>query len=283
MNINGHPVSFLPCNGNHKAEMSDYRLVDFSQLTEIPGVKATKEQIERIYHRYRFVRDIAENKVILEVACGSGLGLGFLNERARYVVGGDIDRRNLKIAQELYKGTSVDLCKLDAHYLPFSGNRFDLVLLYEAIYYLKFPDLFIEECGRILKKNGLLVICTVNRDWKDFHPSPHAIRYFSIPELYGLLGKVFHDVKFYGAFPVEETGLSERAVSLLKRIAVRLNLIPGTLAGRAYLKRLFLGPLVQIPEQLVENMAPYREPVMISPRERNGKFKIVYAVSRILG
>jgi len=39
--------------------------------------------------RYALARDRGAGKDILEVACGSGIGLGFLARQAKWVVGGD--------------------------------------------------------------------------------------------------------------------------------------------------------------------------------------------------
>lgn len=252
---------------------------EYYEITETPGLKATQEQIARLYHRYRFARQFAEGKDVLEVACGSGIGLGYLAGFARSVVGGDIDERNVSLAREHYKGR-IKIEIMDAHNLPFSDKNFDLVLLYEAIYYLKEPQRFIREASRVLRDGGILIICTVNKDWDDFHPSPYTYKYFSVPELYEALQSEFKKVDIYGAFRVEQDGVKDRIISLIKRIAVSFNLIPGSLKARAYLKRIFMGKLTPIPEEVYEGMAPYEEPVSISADRPNKDFKIIYAVAQ---
>lgn len=256
--------------------------VDYSLITESPGLKASKEQIERLYQRYHFARQFAKYKDVFEVACGSGIGLGYLAEVAGKVVGGDIEKKNLVFAKKHYQNSNgkigVDL--IDAHDLPFSEKRFGLVLLYEAIYYLKDPQKFVSETIRVLQKNGTLIICTVNKDWEDFHPSPYTHQYFSVPELYTLLKYKFSEVKIYGAFPVERNGIKNRIVSFIKHIAIGYNLIPGSLEARAYLKRIFMGKLEPLPEEIYENMAPYEPPVEVAANRSNKDFKIIYAVAR---
>ena len=253
--------------------------VDYSKITESPGLKATQEQIARLYHRYHFARKYVVRKDVLEVACGSGIGLGYLAQVAKRVVGGDIDEKNVRLARELYGAQeNIFIELIDAHNLPFEAKTFDVVLLFEAIYYLKSPSKFVAEARRVLKDGGILIICTVNKDWKDFHPSPYTYKYFSVPELYYLLQKGDFSVKgIYGAFPVEK-GLKSGIISFIKRIAVKLDLIPGSLRARAYLKRIFMGKLQPIPKEIYEGMAPYEEPVILDPRKINREFKIIYAV-----
>jgi SAM-dependent methyltransferase len=259
----------------------------FHTVTEKPGLKATREQLERIYHRYRFAADYARAASVLEVACGAGIGLGYLACAARRVVGGDIDEVNLEIAKGIYRdwargeesAATPEIIWLDAHELTFPDGSFDLLLLFEAIYYLAKPELFVAEAKRVLNRNGRLIIGTVNKDWADFHPSPYTHRYFSVPELYELLRRDFSSVVLYGGFSIPEPSRLQMVVSALKRIAVRLNLIPGSLAARTYLKRLFLGPLRALPAQLQEGMTDYEPPVAISAVRPDRDHKIIYAVA----
>ena len=168
---------------------------------------------------------------------------------------------------------------MDAHNLSFPDNSFDLVLLYEAIYYLREPKKFIDEAERVLRKEGVLLISTVNKDWNDFHPSPYSYKYFSVPAIYKLLENKFKDIKLYGAFPIKTNGLNTKVISTIKRTAIRFNLIPGNLKARAYFKRIFMGKLTTLPEELYEDMAQCEEPIPISKDRTNNKFKIIYALA----
>jgi ubiquinone/menaquinone biosynthesis C-methylase UbiE len=163
---------------------------DYSKITEAPGLQATAEQLGRIYHRYHFAKEYCKGKDVVEVACGSGLGLGYLSKFAKSVIGGDIDDRNLLVAREKFSdNSSVRIVKMDAQNIELPDNCCDVVLLYEAIYYLGESEKFIEESFRILRSGGVIIICSVNREWKDFHPSPFTHHYFSINELSGLVKK----------------------------------------------------------------------------------------------
>jgi SAM-dependent methyltransferase len=254
-------------------------VVDYSSVTEAPGLRASGEQLERLYHRYRFALEFAGGRDVLEVACGTGIGLGLLTRAARSVVGVDIDARNLSIAQKNYENSSVGFRKMDAQSLAFPDSSFDLVVFFEAIYYLKEPERVIAEAYRVLRESGRLIVGTVNCDWKDFHASPFAERYLNMIELRSLLAESFRQVDIYGSFPVAEKGLRVRFVSMLKRAAVSLDLIPGSLKARSYLKRLVFGPLTPLPDKLHEDMAPYTAPLMIDGLANHRSFKIIYAVA----
>ncbi|MFO0855601.1 MAG: class I SAM-dependent methyltransferase [Candidatus Brocadia sapporoensis] len=205
--------------------------IDYSVITESPNLNATQEQLERLYQRYHFARQFAKNKDVLEVACGSGIGLGYLARVATKVVGMDIDEKNVELARTCYKederlrgsedgrrrNGKIDIQIMDAHDLNFPAKCFDLVLLFEAIYYLKEPHKLISEAERVLRDNGKLIICTVNKDWDDFHPSPYTHKYFSVPELFEILKGKFNEIKMYGGFLVNKSGIKNTVVSRIKR------------------------------------------------------------------
>jgi SAM-dependent methyltransferase len=261
--------------------LGNQEIPDYSVITESPGLKATREQLARLYQRYQFARGFSQDRDVLEIGCGTGLGLGYLARVARKVVGGDIEEKNVILSKDYYRdrqNIAIDL--MDAHNILLPDRSFDLALLYETIYYLKDVNRCIEEITRVLKENGILIICTVNKDWEDFHPSPYTYKYFSAPELYGLIRESFREVKLYGGFPVENGRGGGEIISLIKRSAVKLNLIPGSLKARAYLKRIFMGRLVPLPPEITDGIAPYEPPVEIAGDQVTRRFKILYAIGK---
>src|SRR5438128_953104 len=139
-------------------------MADFSGVTETPGVGASREQLAMLLARYTLAAERAVNKDVLEVACGSGMGLGYLATRARRVVGGDYTFPLLRAAQRHYSGR-IPLVRHDAAVLPFAAASFDVVILYEAVYYLSRPEEFVKEAQRVLRPYGTVIICSVNCEW----------------------------------------------------------------------------------------------------------------------
>lgn len=253
---------------------------DYTSVTETPGVGASREQVARLYQRYRFALQFCKDKDVLEVACGAGQGLGYLASAARKVAGGDIDEGCLEFARQHYAGRSgIELRQLDAHKLPYPDDSFDVVLLYEAIYYLQDPKAFLDECRRVLRNEGKLIICSVNRSWPDFNPSPHSVKYFSAPELTELLGQKFIGVQLYGGFQVKGGSPRDRITSMLKRTAVAMHLVPKTMKGKEKLKRIFFGKLVPLPAEVREGLAEYSEPVQLPCGSSSPDYKVLFAVA----
>ena len=80
---------------------------DFSTITELPNTMVTSMQIKRAHHRYMLASDYINNgDSILEIACGGGQGLGILAEKAKNVVGIDVDFSNIETCQKSYNGHS---------------------------------------------------------------------------------------------------------------------------------------------------------------------------------
>ncbi len=250
---------------------------DYTTVTELPETLVLPIQVERAYHRYKFGATLCQGRELLEVACGGGQGLGLLACSAKRVVGGDIEPANLVHARKTYSGRkNIEIRELDAQNLPFEPRSFDAVVLYEAIYYLQSPERFIQECRRILRPGGVLILCTANKDWPDFNPSPFSYRYFSIPELAGLLEGFRTD--FFGAFPDHEDGWKSNLRSLIKRTAVKCHLMPRTMKGKVLLKRLFMGGLTRLPRELTDGLAPYVPPVRLPTNKPDYVHTAIYAV-----
>lgn len=252
----------------------------FLTVTELPGHKGPLEQLERLYQRYRFASQFCKDKDVLEIACGAGQGLGYLAKTARKVVGNDIDENNLQFAKDLYeKRKNIELKIFDAEKMPFNDKTFDVVICYEAIYYFKNVEIFISEARRVLKDDGRFIICTVNKDWPDFNPSPFSVKYFSIPELSILLKDKFKETRFSGGFFIAKEGIKDKVISFFKRAAVGLHLMPKTMKGKELLKRLFLGKLYPLPSEIEENMVKYYNPEPISSQESNHDYKVIFVVA----
>lgn len=253
--------------------------IDYTTVTEVPGSKVTREQLTRMYNRYCFASRFCEGKDVLEVACGAGQGLGYLAKNARKVVGGDYTENLVRIAQNHYRGR-IPLVRLDAQRLPFKRGSFDVVILYEAIYYLARPGEFVRECSRILRREGTVLICTANRDWSGFNPSPFSVRYFSAPDIRTLLSQHKFDVHVFGDCPVYSDSLKDKCISIIRRIAVALHLIPKTMEGKEIFKRLFYGQLSVLKEEIEEGMSEYCEPVPIDANLPNSDYKVLFAKAR---
>ncbi|MGQ9526129.1 MAG: class I SAM-dependent methyltransferase [Armatimonadota bacterium] len=255
---------------------------DFTSITEVPGSHATRVQLARLHQRYHLAKQLAESCRVLEVACGAGIGLSYLAENAHSVVGGDYTESLLRIGQANCGGRIPLVC-LDAQALPFRSSSFDLVLMFEAIYYLPHPEYFIQEAHRVLCEGGTLLVGTVNKDWHGFVPSKLSVRYFSVPELRDLLANPgFRDLQMFGAFP-DPKGIKHKLMSIARETAAQLHLIPGTLGAREILKRLLYGRLIPIPPHVTDELPRADPPELISSDQPDHAHSILYCVARRAG
>ena len=76
--------------------------VDYSTITELAGDDISQEQLERLCHRYYWASAYCVGKDVVEAACGTGPGLGYLATSARSLRAGDFTPDILAIAQRHY-------------------------------------------------------------------------------------------------------------------------------------------------------------------------------------
>ena len=252
---------------------------DYSEITEVPGALASQDQFLRLRHRYQVAAGFCSGKRVLEVACGAGIGLGYLAQTASFVLGGDYTRSLVSSAQRHYRDR-LDVVQLDGHALPFEDAVFDTIVLFEAIYYFEHPARLIQECHRVLENDGKLVLCSVNKQWPGFNPSPYNTGYLSASELFLLLTSNGFKTEMFGAFSTANDSMRDKVVSLIKRAAVGLSLIPGSMKGKVWLKRIFFGKLVPLPADLIGTSVANDRLVPISPDESPNSYKVLFAIGR---
>jgi SAM-dependent methyltransferase len=250
---------------------------DYTEVTEVAGDSATREQIQRMYTRYHFARQYCSGKDVLELGCGSGQGLGYLRKVANKVVGGDYSGTLLRITQKHYKDR-IPLIRLDAQLLPIKAQSFDIVILFEALYYLKDPELFVRGCMRVLRPGGTLLMCNPNKDLPDFNPSPHSYCCFSAADFVGLLKPFGLQIECYGNCKADYSHPKQRFLSFIKKIMVHLNLMPKTMAGKKLFKRIVFGELVTMPPELLDDNKICQLPLPIDSLAPDTCHKVIFAV-----
>jgi len=250
----------------------------FSIITERPKDGASQEQLDRFYQRYAFALPYAKGKTVLELACGAGIGLGLLAGEAAKVIGGDIDPENVVTAQSVAsRYPNVTVQTMDAQSIPLADNSVDVVLLYEAIYYIPDVNRMLAEVRRVLSPGGVIIVVSANRLWLDFNPSKYSVRYYSKSELMDILAASGFKPTLYKSYDVDAAHASS-VPSRLKRTAVRWGLIPKSMFFKQFLKRIFMGKLVRLPNDIREINSTYSPPKPVAPNDPNDQFKVIFAV-----
>jgi ubiquinone/menaquinone biosynthesis C-methylase UbiE len=252
--------------------------VDYLKISEITNDLVTKEQVQRSCDRYHWASSYCEGKHVIEVACGTGQGIGFLSQVTKMFAAGDFSKDILNIAKSHYR-SRVDLFQLDAQYLPFANNSMDVIILFEAIYYIPNAELFISECSRMLKPGGKVLIATANKDLSDFNPSPHTYKYFGVLELKDTFNRNGFSSEFFGNTRVSELSLIQRMSRPLKQVAVKLNLMPKTADGKKWLKRIIFGGMVKMPGEITKDMLSVAEPTALPDDKPDKDHKVIFCAA----
>lgn len=253
---------------------------DFGSVTELPGNLAHSRQLDIIRTRYSWASKFCKDKNVIEIACGSGLGLGLLSGAAKSVIGCDIDPAILKYCSDHYKNRNIRLLVSDACKLEINDNSQDVAICFEAIYYFQNIEKFISEVKRILRPGGIFICSFVNCEWHGFNPSPHSKQYFSINNMLQVLDKAVLEAEFFLCFEDKPDGFRQYFVSTLRRIAVSLHIIPTTMKGKEFFKKLFYGRLSPLPNELTNDHGKEHTLKPFLPGLTLANHKFIYFVAR---
>jgi len=114
----------------------------------------------------RWIEEVEEESVVLDVGCGTGRSIIPLARRACRVVGLDISKHMLMLAKR--KATSkrcfskVDLVVGDSEAMPFVDASFGAIASCGLLSCLPRPYIALDEMLRVSKKNGLLFAFELN-------------------------------------------------------------------------------------------------------------------------
>jgi hypothetical protein len=97
--------------------------------------------------------------------------------------------------------------------------------------------------------------------------------------MFHLINRKYFKIEFFGAFYTKPDSSKDIGISLIKRFAIRLNLMPKTMRGKEFLKRIFFGKLFDIPSEIREGLTRYIPPVPLPADKSSSIYKVIYAVA----
>ena len=106
---------------------------------------------------------------ILDIGCGGGLLSEPMSRMGANVTGIDASDKNIKIAKLHSKKN-----KLKINYYCSSPEKlkitkkFDVILNMEIVEHVDDVDFFLKSCSKLLKKNGLMFVATINKTLKSY-------------------------------------------------------------------------------------------------------------------
>lgn len=254
--------------------------IDYSTVTEIAGDEISHEQLNRLCHRYYWAGNYIKDKDVIEAACGTGPGLGYLNRLAKSLKAGDYDENILGVAQTYY-GERIDLRQFDAQDMPYEEDSKDAIILFEAIYYLPSAEKFVDECRRLLRPGGQVLIATANKDLYDFNPSPYTHTYYGVVELNNLFSTFGFSLECFGYLSVRDVSLRQKLLRPIKKLAVELDLIPKTAHGKKWIKRIMFRDMVTMPAEIIKGMILYDPPTTLPLSAPDREHKVIYCAATL--
>ena len=132
-------------------------------------IKYIKENIISSFQLKKNTNKPLEKIDILDIGCGGGLLSEPMTRLGAKVTGIDASDKNIKIAKLHAKKN-----KLNINYLCSSPekikikNKFDVILNMEIIEHVEDIDFFIKSCSKLLKKNGIMFVATLNKTLKSY-------------------------------------------------------------------------------------------------------------------
>lgn len=252
----------------------------FADQTEQPGDNFPIQTHRIIRDRYDFAAFYAENKEVLEVGSGSGLGIEYLASKAKKLKCIEYNGQNFRKIKTKFASIA-EIFHGDAHDMPFKDKEFDLVIALAMIYYLSF-DVFVKEASRILADDGVLFFCTSNKDVPGFVGAPFTSEYYSIPEISQRLNANGFVVEFYGAFPQNFGSLSFRKFKAKLKNCLKhaTFLLPKGDHLWIQLRSLYSKDMRPLPENILsmDNASGVR--TLLPEDKINTEYRVIYVVAK---
>ena len=106
---------------------------------------------------------------ILDIGCGGGLLCEPLSRLGAQMTGIDASQNNIKIAQLHANKMNLKIKYFNSspEKLKFK-NKFDVILGMEVVEHVPNVDLFIDACSKLVKKDGIMFISTINKNLKSY-------------------------------------------------------------------------------------------------------------------
>ena len=110
-----------------------------------------------------------KNLKILDIGCGGGLLCEPLKRLGATITGIDPSTNNIKVAKLHSKemNLNIEYICCSPENLSFQ-EEFDVVLNMEVIEHVSNINLFIKNCSKLIKKNGIMFVATINKNLKSY-------------------------------------------------------------------------------------------------------------------
>ena len=128
------------------------------------------------------INNLTDLGEILELGCGTGYFTEAIAKNSKHVFATDLSEELLEKARErLGDNDKFTFQKENGLALTFKSNKFDTVFMANVIHVIENPQRVLQECYRVLKDNGLLVITSfTNYNMKPLEIIKLGFRYIKV-------------------------------------------------------------------------------------------------------
>ena len=174
---------------------------------------------------YEYIKGFVNDKIVLDAGTATGYGAYYLSEEAREVKGIDIDNGIIAKAKKEYFRDNLDFKVNSVLDIEFEDEYFDIIVSSQVIEHIPLDNLdkYLSEIYRVLKKDGIFFVSTLNlinnlkgRNPENYDKSPMHIKEFKPGELKEFLLKKFSDVEILGL----HRGRRHKFYNLLKKSGI---------------------------------------------------------------
>ena len=110
-----------------------------------------------------------ENIKILDIGCGGGLLSEPFKRLGAEIVGIDASTKNINVAKLHAKKNNLNIkyhCTSPENFK--TDIKFDVILNMEIIEHVEDVDFFLKSCAKLLRKNGIMFVATLNKTLKSY-------------------------------------------------------------------------------------------------------------------
>jgi len=106
---------------------------------------------------------------LLDIGCGGGLLCEPMKRLGAEVTGIDASKNNIEVAKIHAREMDLNINYINCspENLTFD-KKFDVILNMEVVEHVSDLDLFIKNCSKLLKKNGIMFVATINKNLKSY-------------------------------------------------------------------------------------------------------------------
>jgi 2-polyprenyl-6-hydroxyphenyl methylase / 3-demethylubiquinone-9 3-methyltransferase len=131
-------------------------------------IKYIKDNIIKDFNIGHFEKPL-KNIKLLDIGCGGGLLSEPMSRLGASVVGIDASEKNIEIAKFHAKKNKLKInYKVASPEKLITKEKFDVILNMEIVEHVEDINFFIKESSKLLKKDGLMFIATINKTLKSY-------------------------------------------------------------------------------------------------------------------